>query len=44
MIASGLLPASKVVTRRIRLDNAVAEGFDACSTRPAQRKILIDLA
>ncbi len=28
LIASGLLPATKVVTKRITLDTAVKEGFD----------------
>lgn len=45
MIATGLLPASKVVTKRIRLDDAVAEGFDALlDPAGTQLKILIDLA
>lgn len=45
MIATGLLPASKVVTKRIRLDNAVAEGFDVLlDPAGTQLKILIDLA
>ncbi|QFI69628.1 2,3-butanediol dehydrogenase [Sinorhizobium alkalisoli] len=44
LIASGLLPAKRVVTARIPLDRAVAEGFDALLD-PAGRhlKILIDL-
>lgn len=44
LIASGALPASKVVTKRITLDNAVSEGFEALLD-PAGRnlKILIDL-
>ena len=29
LIASGALAASKIVTAKIRLDDAVAEGFDA---------------
>ncbi len=45
MIATGLLPASKVVTKRIQLDNAVKEGFDALlDPAGTQLKILIDLA
>ncbi|WP_233713067.1 2,3-butanediol dehydrogenase [Amaricoccus solimangrovi] len=45
MIASGLLPASKVVTKRIRLDEAVSEGFDALiDPAGTQLKILIDLS
>ena len=45
LIGSGLLPAEKVVTRRIRLDDVVAEGFEQLLS-PAGRelKILIDLA
>ncbi|NVD42702.1 2,3-butanediol dehydrogenase [Ensifer sp. HO-A22] len=45
LIASGLLPASKVVTNTITLDQAVAQGFDALLD-PAgkQLKILIDLS
>ncbi|WP_157014824.1 2,3-butanediol dehydrogenase [Mesorhizobium xinjiangense] len=47
LIASGLLPAKKVITKRIGLDRAVVEGFDALldrSGKKAQLKILIDLA
>lgn len=45
MIATGLVPASKVVTRRIRLDNAVRDGFDVLlDPAGTQLKILIDLA
>jgi (R,R)-butanediol dehydrogenase/meso-butanediol dehydrogenase/diacetyl reductase len=45
MIASGLLPAHKVVTKRIRLDSAVTEGFDVLlDPAGTQLKILIDLA
>ncbi|MCA8878357.1 MAG: 2,3-butanediol dehydrogenase [Rhodobacteraceae bacterium] len=45
MIASGMLPAAKVVTRRIRLDDAVREGFDALlDPAGTQLKILIDLS
>ncbi|PRH88873.1 zinc-binding dehydrogenase [Labrys okinawensis] len=45
LISSGLLPAKKVVTRKITLDAAVTDGFDALLD-PAgeQLKILIDLA
>lgn len=45
LIASGQIPAGKVVTRRITLATAVREGFDALLD-PAGRqlKILIDLA
>ncbi|WP_027998169.1 2,3-butanediol dehydrogenase [Sinorhizobium arboris] len=44
LVASGLLPAKRVVTGRITLDQAVADGFDALLD-PAGRhlKILIDL-
>ncbi|MGL4287453.1 MAG: 2,3-butanediol dehydrogenase [Phreatobacter sp.] len=45
LIASGQLPASKVVTRRIRLQDAVGEGFDALLDPSGRHlKILIDLA
>lgn len=45
MIASGALPAAKVVTRRIGLDEAVTEGFDRLlDPAGTQLKILIDLS
>lgn len=45
LISSGQLPAKKIVTRRIRLDDAVAQGFDALlDPAGTQLKILIDLA
>ncbi|MDP5306504.1 2,3-butanediol dehydrogenase [Paracoccus spongiarum] len=45
MIASGALPAEKVVTRRIGLDEAVTEGFDRLlDPAGTQLKILIDLS
>ena len=45
MIASGVLPASKIVTARIRLDDAIAEGFEALLDPSGRHiKILIDLA
>ncbi|MFT4015275.1 MAG: 2,3-butanediol dehydrogenase [Paracoccus sp. (in: a-proteobacteria)] len=45
MIATGQLPALKVVTKRIGLDHAVAEGFDALlDPAGTQLKILIDLS
>jgi len=44
LIASGALPALKVVTKKIALDEAVTEGFDALlSPAGDQVKILIDL-
>ncbi len=44
LIATGRLPASKVVTRRIRLADAVREGFDALlDPAGTQLKIMIDL-
>lgn len=44
LIASGAIPASKVVTRKIRLDQAVTDGFDALlAPAGTQLKILIDL-
>lgn len=45
MIASGALPAAKVVTRRIGLDEAITEGFDRLlDPAGTQLKILIDLS
>ncbi len=44
LISSGLLPAKRVVTGRITLDQAVADGFDALLDRAGGHlKILIDL-
>lgn len=44
LIASGALPAAKVITKRITLDTAVTEGFDALlDPAGTQLKILIDL-
>ncbi|WP_424934107.1 2,3-butanediol dehydrogenase [Amaricoccus macauensis] len=44
MIASGALPASRVITKRITLDTAVSEGFNALlDPAGTQLKILIDL-
>lgn len=44
LIASGAIPASKVVTRKIRLEDAVTQGFDALlDPAGTQLKILIDL-
>ena len=45
LIASGAIPASKVVTKKITLDQAVTQGFDALlDPAGTQLKILIDLA
>ncbi|AMY69498.1 2,3-butanediol dehydrogenase [Frigidibacter mobilis] len=45
MIASGALPAAKVVTRRIGLDEAITQGFDPLlDPAGTQLKILIDLS
>lgn len=45
MIASGVLPAAKVVTRRIGLDEAITQGFDPLlDPAGTQLKILIDLS
>jgi len=45
MIASGILPASKIVTARIRLDDVVAQGFKALLDPSGKHiKILINLA
>lgn len=44
MIGAGILPAEKVVTRQIRLDDVVEHGFEALlSPAGEQLKILIDL-
>ncbi|EKM99445.1 MULTISPECIES: 2,3-butanediol dehydrogenase [unclassified Acidocella] len=44
LIASGALPASKVVTAKIKLEDAVKEGFDALLDPSGKHlKILIDL-
>ncbi|MBZ3695125.1 2,3-butanediol dehydrogenase [Phyllobacterium calauticae] len=44
LISSGLLPAHKVVTKRITLDEAVTEGFDTLLDPAGKHlKILIDL-
>lgn len=43
LIASGAIPAARVVTRRITLDQAVSEGFEALlDPAGSQLKILID--
>ncbi|MGP9804860.1 2,3-butanediol dehydrogenase [Paracoccus sp. NSM] len=45
MIASGSLPAAKVITRRIGLDQAIRDGFDSLlDPSGTQLKILIDLS
>lgn len=44
MIGSGILPAEKVVTRRIKLDDVVRDGFEQLlSPAGTELKILIDL-
>ena len=44
LIASGAIPALKVVTKKIRLDDVVTQGFDALlDPAGTQLKILIDL-
>lgn len=44
LIATGAIPAKKVVTKNIKLDDAVTEGFDAlCDPAGAHLKILIDV-
>ena len=44
LIASGAIPARKVVTKKIRLEQAVGDGFDALlDPAGTQLKILIDL-
>lgn len=45
LIASGTIPAKRVVTRRISLDDAATEGFEALlDPAGTQLKILIDLS
>ena len=45
LISSGLLPAKKIVTKKITLDRAVSQGFDALLDPGGEQiKILIDLA
>jgi (R,R)-butanediol dehydrogenase / meso-butanediol dehydrogenase / diacetyl reductase len=45
MIARGLLPVEKIVTGRVRLEEAVARGFDALATKGNDHlKILIQVA
>lgn len=44
LIASGAIPAKQVVTRKIRLEEAITDGFDALlDPAGTQLKILIDL-
>ncbi len=44
LIASGAIPAMKVVTRKIRLEDAITQGFDVLlDPAGTQLKILIDL-
>ncbi len=45
LISSGLLPATKIVTKRVTLETAVKEGFDALlDPAGTHLKILIDLS
>ncbi|WP_417843301.1 2,3-butanediol dehydrogenase [Thalassospira sp.] len=45
LISSGAVPASRVVTKKITLDRAVSDGFDALlDPAGSELKILIDLA
>jgi (R,R)-butanediol dehydrogenase/meso-butanediol dehydrogenase/diacetyl reductase len=45
LISSGLLPAKKIVTKKITLDRAISQGFDALLAPGGEQiKILIDLA
>ncbi|SDI30561.1 (R,R)-butanediol dehydrogenase / meso-butanediol dehydrogenase / diacetyl reductase [Pseudomonas flavescens] len=45
LIASGILPAEKVITKRIKLQDVVAEGFEALLDKAGMHlKILIDVA
>lgn len=45
LIASGAIPAMQVVTQKVRLEDAVAQGFDALlDPAGTQLKILIDLS
>jgi (R,R)-butanediol dehydrogenase / meso-butanediol dehydrogenase / diacetyl reductase len=43
--SSGLLPAKKIVTKKITLNRAISQGFDALLEPGGEQiKILIDLA
>ena len=45
LISFGLLPAEKIVTKKITLDRAISQGFDALLAPGGEQiKILIDLA
>ena len=44
MVEAGIFPVEKVVTKRIRLDDVVGQGFEALLDPAAtQLKILIDI-
>lgn len=43
LINLGRLPVEKLVTKRIKLDEIVTEGFEALVSNPEQVKILIDI-
>ena len=43
LIDSGRMPVEKLVTQKIKLDNIVADGFEALASNPSQVKILVDI-
>lgn len=43
LIDSGRMPVEKLVTQKIKLDNIVADGFEALVSNPSQVKILVDI-
>jgi len=43
LIDSGRMPVEKLVTKKIKLEEIVTEGFDALLGNPSQVKILIDI-
>ena len=43
LINLGRMPVEKLVTKRIKLDGIVTEGFEALVSNPSQVKILIDI-
>jgi (R,R)-butanediol dehydrogenase/meso-butanediol dehydrogenase/diacetyl reductase len=43
LINRGIMPVEKLVTKRIKLDEIVTEGFEALVSSPSQVKILVDI-
>lgn len=44
LISSGKMKAEELVTRKIKFDDIVTEGFDALLSDPSEVKILVDIA